>query len=82
MSTWNKHYHWKTKGCTPWAKNHISTGTVGKSVTVGKSGSVKIDSMSSFEGDVELGNRKGKLITIYDCAITVSTASYFEAHRF
>ncbi|GAC98414.1 hypothetical protein PHSY_006008 [Pseudozyma hubeiensis SY62] len=70
MSTWNKHYHWKTKGCTPWAKNHITEATVGKSVSVGKSGQVKVDRLSSFEGDVELGNRKGKLITIYDCAIT------------
>ncbi|KAF6766994.1 Activator of Hsp90 ATPase, N-terminal [Kalmanozyma brasiliensis GHG001] len=69
MSTWNKHYHWKTKGCTPWAKNHITEATVGKQVTVGKSGHVKVDRLSSFEGDVELGNRKGKLITIYDCAI-------------
>ncbi|PWY97837.1 hypothetical protein BCV70DRAFT_202587 [Testicularia cyperi] len=70
MSTWNKHYHWKTKGCTPWAKNHITQETVGKSVTVGSSGSVKVDRLSAFEGDVELGNRKGKLITIYDCSIT------------
>lgn len=70
MSTWNKHYHWKTKGCTPWAKNHITEATVGRSVTVGKSGHVKVDRLSSFEGDVELGNRKGKLITIYDCSIT------------
>ncbi|SPO32696.1 related to AHA1 - stress-regulated cochaperone [Ustilago trichophora] len=70
MSTWNKHYHWKTKGCTPWAKNHITEATVGKSVTVGKSGHVKVDRLSAFEGDVELGNRKGKLITIYDCSIT------------
>ncbi|CBQ69779.1 related to AHA1-stress-regulated cochaperone [Sporisorium reilianum SRZ2] len=70
MSTWNKHYHWKTKGCTPWAKNHITEATVGKSVTVGTSGHVTVERLSSFEGDVELGNRKGKLITIYDCAIT------------
>ncbi|SNX87591.1 related to AHA1 - stress-regulated cochaperone [Melanopsichium pennsylvanicum] len=70
MSTWNKHYHWKTKGCTPWAKNYITEATVGKQVSVGKSGHVKVDSLSAFEGDVELGNRKGKLITIYDCSIT------------
>ncbi|KAN0064004.1 Co-chaperone [Thecaphora frezii] len=70
MSTWNKHYHWKTKGCTPWAKKHITDATVGKSVAVGSTGSVKVDRLSAFEGDVELGNRKGKLITIYDCSIT------------
>lgn len=70
MSTWNKNYHWKTKGCTPWAKNHLTAATVGKSVNVGERGHVRIEKLSSFEGDVELGNRKGKLITIYDCSIT------------
>ncbi|PWN48171.1 hypothetical protein IE53DRAFT_389653 [Violaceomyces palustris] len=72
MSTWNKHYHWKTKGVTPWAKAHFKEKLVGITAEAGKGGQVKIDSISSFEGDVELGNRKGKLITIYDCAMTLA----------
>ncbi|PKI83824.1 Co-chaperone [Malassezia vespertilionis] len=73
MSTWNKHYHWKTKGCTPWTKNYFTERLVGKSISVDgvKDGVVKVDSMTDFDGDVELGNRKGKLITIYDVAVTL-----------
>lgn len=33
---------------------------------------MKVDKLTAFDGDVELGNRKGKLITIYDCSITLS----------
>ena len=72
MSTWNKHYHWKTKGCTPWAKDWFKQNLVGKSVKTGDEASVKIDNLTGFEGDVELGNRKGKLITIYDCVVTLT----------
>ena len=72
MSTWNKHYHWKTKGCTPWAKDWFTNNLVGHSATVGDGpATVKVDKLSGFEGDVELGNRKGKLITIYDCEVTL-----------
>ncbi|MCO5601260.1 hypothetical protein L7F22_055379 [Adiantum nelumboides] len=66
MSTWNKHYHWKTKNATPWTKEYFRKKLVGAS-----SSSVQIDSLTNFEGDVELGNRKGKLITIYDCSFTL-----------
>lgn len=73
MSTWNKHYHWKTKGCTPWAKDWFSNELVGQSAPVPDSDAiVKVTGISSFEGDVELGNRKGKLITIYDTIIRLS----------
>ncbi|WFD35435.1 Co-chaperone [Malassezia cuniculi] len=73
MSTWNKHYHWKTKGCTPWAKEWFTKELVGQSAPVpGSDVAVRITGISSFEGDVELGNRKGKLITIYDTVIRLS----------
>lgn len=72
MSTWNKHYHWKTKGCTSWAKEWFTKNLVGQSATVGDGpATVTVDKLSGFEGDVELGNRKGKLITIYDCELTL-----------
>lgn len=74
MSTWNKHYHWKTKGCTPWAKEWFTSHLVGQKVPLSKDADacVKVDKLTGFEGDVELGNRKGKLITIYECAITLA----------
>ena len=78
MSTWNKHYHWKTKGCTPWARAWLAEQLEGRSMPLraGDSSpdapSVHVDKLTSFDGDVELGNRKGKLITIYDCVVTLS----------
>ena len=74
MSTWNKHYHWKTKGCTPWAKEWFTEHLVGQSKPLndGTNASVKVDKLTGFEGDVELGNRKGKLITIYECSVTLA----------
>ncbi|MCO5555748.1 hypothetical protein L7F22_009293 [Adiantum nelumboides] len=73
MSTWNKHYHWKTKNATPWTKDYFQKNLVGANydLTKPQKGNVKIDSISHFEGDVELGNRKGRLITIYDCQLTL-----------
>lgn len=73
MSTWNKHYHWKTKGCTPWAKGWLVDALVGQSVPVPQSAAaVRVSELISFEGDVELGNRKGKLITIYDSSLKLA----------
>lgn len=76
MSTWNKHYHWKTKGCTPWAKDWFAQHLVGKSAEVpgAKEVSVSVEKLADFDGDVELGNRKGKLITIYDCTVKLNWA--------
>lgn len=73
MSTWNKHYHWKTKNATPWTKEYFTRTLVGTSYELSSptKGSVTVDSISHFDGDVELGNRKGRLITIYDCQMTL-----------
>lgn len=73
MSTWNKHYHWKTKNGFTFTKEYFSKNLVGASCELSSptAGKVEIESMSDFEGDVELGNRKGKLITIYDCQVTL-----------
>lgn len=42
---------------------------------------VKIERIDTFDGDVELGNRKGKLITIYDVEMALEwVAVSFEGH--
>lgn len=65
--------HWKTKGCTGWSKQYFTDNLVGKQVVTLPSGAqLKVDRLDSFEGDVELGNRKGKLITIYDVDMGLS----------
>ncbi|CAO1626222.1 unnamed protein product [Sympodiomycopsis kandeliae] len=71
MSTWNKHYHWKTKGCTAWSKDYFSKNFLEQSLTLDSGEVLKVTRLDSFEGDVELGNRKGKLITIYDLDVSL-----------
>lgn len=81
MSTWNKHYHWKTKNATPWTKEYFTRNLVGTSYELSSptKGSVTVDSLSHFDGDVELGNRKGRLITIYDCQLTLDWSGKLES---
>lgn len=69
--------HWKTKGCTAWSKQYFTDRLVGQSFPDGGSGSstIEIQRLDTFDGDVELGNRKGKLITIYDVDMSLVWAS-------
>jgi activator of HSP90 ATPase len=81
MSNWNKNYHWKTKNAGPWTKEYFTSKLVGTShdLTSPLAGKVEVESLATFEGDVELGNRKGKLITIYDCQITLNWLGTLES---
>jgi len=62
-------WHWKNKNITPWSKSWFEREL--KSVSVKGEGDevVSITEVTDVEGDVELGQRKSKLITIYDCKI-------------
>lgn len=71
---WNKFYHWRSHGCTPWAKTYFESALVGVAVPAPGGGEVSTTGVTAFDGDVELGNRKGKLITIYDTSVTLSWA--------
>ncbi|KAJ6611273.1 activator of Hsp90 ATPase [Mycena sp. CBHHK59/15] len=52
-------WHWKNKNVTRWGKEcGDKEGEV-----------VAISSVTEVEGDIELGQRKSKLITIYDCKV-------------
>ncbi len=58
-------WHWVEKNCNPWAKDYFTTKFVGTKAEEGEK-SVSITELSSFSGDVDLNQRKGKIITIYD----------------
>ncbi|KIJ16962.1 hypothetical protein PAXINDRAFT_168398 [Paxillus involutus ATCC 200175] len=71
MLSTTANWHWKNKNVTSWAKTWFQDELT-KIVIQGEgSERVSISSVSSVEGDVELGQRKSKLITIYDCKISV-----------
>jgi activator of HSP90 ATPase len=58
-------WHWVSKDVSPWAKQYLESELVGISA---KDGDVtaKIDSVLSMEGDCDVSQRKGKVITIFD----------------
>ncbi|CAE6391815.1 unnamed protein product [Rhizoctonia solani] len=71
MPTSTANWHWKNKNVTPWAKTWFEQELVTVSHSEGGS-EVKITGVSEVDGDCELGQRKSKLITIYDCKVVLS----------
>ncbi|KAJ3866789.1 activator of Hsp90 ATPase [Lentinula novae-zelandiae] len=65
-------WHWKNKNVTQWGRNWFTKELENLSVKGDKEGEeLIITSIYEFEGDVELGQRKSKLITIYDCKVNL-----------
>jgi activator of HSP90 ATPase len=58
-------WHWVSKDVSPWAKQYLESELVGVSAKDGDV-TVKIDSVLSMEGDCDVSQRKGKVITIFD----------------
>jgi activator of HSP90 ATPase len=58
-------WHWVNKDVSAWAKDYLTQELVGASVEEGDV-SAKIDSITSMDGDVDVSQRKGKVITLFD----------------
>ncbi|KAI0784410.1 activator of Hsp90 ATPase [Abortiporus biennis] len=69
MPTSTANWHWKNKNITPWAKSWFERELVTVSVKGEGEQEVSISKVVDVDGDVELGQRKSKLITIYDCKV-------------
>ncbi|KAJ6495784.1 activator of Hsp90 ATPase [Mycena vitilis] len=69
MPTSTANWHWKNKNVTRWGKEWFERELT--SITIPGEGTevVAISSVTDVDGDVELGQRKSKLITIYDCKV-------------
>jgi len=59
-------WHWKTKHVASWAKTWFERELVTLKLSSEGSETVEIQSVSDMDGDVEIGRRKSKLITIFD----------------
>ncbi|KAJ5899078.1 hypothetical protein N7495_003822 [Penicillium taxi] len=63
-------WHWVNKDASGWAKEYLQ-----KSLTVisAEEGgvSVKVDKVLSMDGDVDVSQRKGKVITLYDVKLSL-----------
>ncbi|GLB34674.1 putative activator of Hsp90 ATPase, N-terminal [Lyophyllum shimeji] len=65
-------WHWKNKNVTRWAREWFERELATISVKGDKEGEVvSVSRVTDMDGDVELGQRKSKLITIYDTKIVL-----------
>ncbi|KAI8850868.1 activator of Hsp90 ATPase [Chytridium lagenaria] len=64
-------WHWVEKNCFPWANDYIREKMVGATAQDGAI-KVEITSVPSVTGDVDINQRKGKLITVYDVAFKLA----------
>ncbi|KAF9111174.1 hypothetical protein BGX27_005290 [Mortierella sp. AM989] len=64
-------WHWVDKNCINWARTYFETELVNISAEANGS-TVKTLAVTSVTGDADVNQRKGKIITIFDVAITVT----------
>jgi len=69
MSNSTANWHWKNKNISPWAKQWFQRELTAITITGDGDESVQVTDVKGIDGDVELGQRKSKLITIYDVKI-------------
>nr|ODN88268.1 chaperone activator [Cryptococcus depauperatus CBS 7841] len=68
LTAYQQTYHWRNKNCAPFAYDWIKKALPGLKVEDGSQSAV-IESVTSVTGDCDLGQRKGKLLTIYDLEV-------------
>lgn len=61
-------WHWVNKDVGPWAKDYLE-GQVTKCSAEDDEVSAKITKLTSMDGDVDVSQRKGKVITIFDVSL-------------
>ncbi|KAI6045615.1 activator of Hsp90 ATPase [Pisolithus marmoratus] len=69
MAASTANWHWKNKDVTSWARAWFERELTTISIDGEGSEIVSVTSVRDVEGDVELGQRKSKLIAIYDCKV-------------
>ncbi|KAI0819058.1 activator of Hsp90 ATPase [Irpex lacteus] len=71
MAPTTANWHWKNKNVTPWAKQWFERELTSLSIKEDSGEEVSITEVTEVDGDVELGQRKSKLLTIYDCRVVL-----------
>lgn len=63
-------WHWVNKDTSPWAKQWLSDGI--KEIKAEEGGvTAQLDKLISMDGDVDVNQRKGKVITIFDVKLVI-----------
>lgn len=69
-------WHWVDKNCIDWTRKYFDEKLIALSVLTEDDKSVEVSSVSSIEGDVEVCQRKGKVISIFDLKLTLSFTGF------
>ncbi|KAK0247506.1 hypothetical protein B0A54_13741 [Friedmanniomyces endolithicus] len=64
-------WHWVNKDVSGWAKDWLSSELVGIKASKGDGTSAEISKVLSMDGDVDVSQRKGKVITIFDVRLQI-----------
>ncbi|KAH3682611.1 hypothetical protein WICPIJ_006420 [Wickerhamomyces pijperi] len=60
-------WHWTSLNALPWTKNYFTEALIEQEVSASNdTQTVKITNIPSIEGDVEVSQRKGKVISLFD----------------
>lgn len=63
-------WHWVNKDAAPWAKEFLESQILDITAEEGDV-SAKISKLVSMDGDVDVSQRKGKVITIFDVSLHI-----------
>lgn len=58
-------WHWVNKDASEWARDYLERNLVGISAKKGDT-SARVSKVTSMDGDVDVSQRKGKVITLFD----------------
>ncbi|SCU81653.1 LADA_0C00298g1_1 [Lachancea dasiensis] len=75
-------WHWVDKNCINWARQYFEEHVVGVKSSAGGSKYVEVASVSSMEGDCEVSQRKGKVISLFDLKLVMMTKGKVDDEEF
>lgn len=61
-------WHWVNKDASAWAREYLDQNLAGISAEEGGV-SAKVDKVLSMDGDVDVNQRKGKVLTLFDVKV-------------
>lgn len=73
-------WHWVNKDVAPWTKTYLQD-TLSKISAEENGVSVKVEKVLSMDGDVDVSQRKGKVITLYDVKLQLEYEGSFPLKR-
>lgn len=59
-------WHWVNKDVRPWTQDYLSKNLVGLKASKEDGTTAEVSKVLSMDGDVDVSQRKGKVITIFD----------------